>query len=124
MASRWSFRSSESNAKGFLRRWFGSPERRPLCRSAASLSSPGAAPRRPLHLEALESRVVPSVSVVTDRPDYQPGATALFTASGFDPHATVDFTVVKTSVTPNQVKGDWTVTDGSPADLDPTINGR
>jgi hypothetical protein len=77
---------------------------------------------RPL-LEQLEPRLTPSVSVVTDKPDYQPGASALFTASGFDPQTAVTFAVVDTSVTPNQVKRNWTVTDGSSADLDATING-
>src|ERR1051326_2509454 len=80
-------------------------------------------PRR-FMLEALEERVVPSVSLITDHPDYQPGATALFTATGFDPHARVKFTVVETSVHPHQVRGVWFVRDGGSRDLDGTINGQ
>src|SRR5262245_56377212 len=72
-------------------------------------------------LESLESRLAPSVSVLTNQADYAPGSTAIFTASGFDSGAKVEFQVVKTDVTPNVVESDWFVTDGTAADLDPTV---
>ena len=74
-------------------------------------------------LEFLENRLAPSVSVVTDRADYLPGSTALINASGFDAGTAVQFQVVKTNVTPNVVESTWSVTDGSAADLDQTVNG-
>src|SRR6516165_8351407 len=73
-------------------------------------------PRFQPRLESLEDRLTPSVSVVTNQLDYAPGATALFTASGFDHGATVQFKVVKTNVTPNVVEGLWSVTDGGTND--------
>src|SRR5262245_61788038 len=74
-------------------------------------------------LELLEDRVTPSVSVVTNQPDYAPRSTAIFTASGFDPGTSVQFKVVKTSVSPNVVESLWSVTDGSSADLAPPADG-
>jgi len=73
-------------------------------------------PRCQPRLELLENRLAPSVSVVTNQLDYAPGATALFTASGFDSGASVQFKVVKTNVTPNVVETLWSVTDGGTND--------
>jgi hypothetical protein len=64
-------------------------------------------------VEALEDRRLLSVNVTTDKLDYLGGSTAYFTASGFDAGAPVQFQVTKTSVTPNQLKGNWSVTDNS-----------
>ncbi len=47
-----------------------------------------------LRLEGLESREVPSATVVTDQPDYLPGATAAITGSGYGPNETINLNIV------------------------------
>jgi uncharacterized repeat protein (TIGR01451 family) len=96
---------------------------RALRRGKNSVKRPQQKRRFVPRLEFLENRLAPSVSVVTDQADYLPGATAIFTGSGFDPGTTVQFQVVKTNVTPNVVESTWSVTDGSAADLDPPVDG-
>src|SRR5262245_47390135 len=85
------------------------------------------APARPkpkvvLRLDLLETRLVPSATVATDKPSYTPGSTALINASGFQAGETVQFQVVNQSN--GNVYTPWSVTDGSAADADGTINGQ
>ncbi len=78
-----------------------------------------------LLLEPLESRVLPSVSLMTDKADYAPGETALISGNGFTAGETVDLRVVRTDGRPDYPGGNlpWQVTDGGAGDLDGTVNG-
>jgi hypothetical protein len=75
----------------------------------------------------LENRIVPSVTVATDKLDYAPAETALITASGVEPGSTVVFQVVHDAALPGLPDGQghqpWSVADGGPGDLDGTVNG-
>src|SRR5262245_42699792 len=130
VASRWMaalshesrfFASHEDALMKHSRRF--SPSRRSakhgLARKSKKSNKPFSRQNRRTLVEALEDRRLLSVNVTTDKFDYLPASTAYFTASGFDPGAAVQFQVVKTSVTPNEVKGNWSVTDNSSADLAP-----
>jgi hypothetical protein len=74
-----------------------------------------------LGIESLEDRTVPSIALWTDLADYEPGETAILTASGFDLGETVTFQVTADVAGPGQ--DPWDVTDGSADDLDGEING-
>src|SRR5262249_19145484 len=52
--------------------------------------------RRLLLLETLEDRLVPSVSLWTDKPDYSPGQIAIIGGSGFQVGETVQIQVIRT----------------------------
>jgi uncharacterized protein YndB with AHSA1/START domain len=80
---------------------------------------------RRLFLEGLEDRSL-LASVVTDKPDYNAGETALISATGYQPGETVRFQVVHIDGTPNTGSGHdpWNVQDGSAADLDGLVNGN
>src|SRR5262245_15935855 len=81
-------------------------------------------------LEFLESRLAPSATVVTDKPDYAPGSTAIITASGFQPGETVQLQVLHTDGLPNTDSNGnyldghapWSVTDGGAGDRDGLVN--
>jgi hypothetical protein len=82
--------------------------------------------RPPLALLRLEDLVLPSAAtVLTDRPVYVLGQSATITAGGFLPGETVRFQVLHTDGRPNTGPDNapWTVTDGSPGDLDGAANG-
>lgn len=68
----------------------------------------------------------PDARVATDKDDYQPGETAVITATGFDEGETVVFQVLHTDDIPNTGEGHepWQVTDGGEADLDGEIDGN
>jgi hypothetical protein len=83
------------------------------------------AKRRPagrLGVEHLETRLVPSAIVTTDRQDYAPGTTAIFTAGNdanpglnFQPGETIHFHIDRTDGVPVSSPPaiqDWNVTDG------------
>src|SRR5215471_6819663 len=105
----------------YLRR--NSPSRRAprhgLARKAKKANKLFSRTHRRTLVEALEDRRLLAVNVLTDKADYLPASTAYFTASGFDPGTAVQFQVTKTSITPNEVQGNWSVTDNSSADLAP-----
>src|SRR5215471_2836824 len=105
----------------YLRR--NSPSRRAprhgLARKAKKANKLFSRTHRRTLVEALEDRRLLAVNVLTDKADYLGGSTAYFTASGFDPGAAVQFQVTKTSITPNEVKGTWSVADNSADDLAP-----
>src|SRR6516164_3612287 len=65
-------------------------------------------PRRRLYLEPLESRIVPSAILTTDKTAYAPTDPAVFTGSGFQAGETVDLSVVRSDGT-NYAP--WTVAD-------------
>jgi Ca2+-binding RTX toxin-like protein len=73
----------------------------------------------------MEELVLPSAAVVTDRPDYALGQSAMITASGFAAGEAVRFQVLHTDGTPNTSADNapWTVTDGGAGDLDGVANG-
>src|SRR5438128_2638042 len=75
-----------------------------------------------LHLEELESRVVPSATLLTNKVGFAPAETAVITGSGFQPGETIDLTVV------NQTTGAtytaWSVTDGGTGDKDGLADGN
>ena len=77
-------------------------------------------------------------TVTTDKPDYQPGDTALFSASNVDVGATVEFLVAHVNAGEDGIYGTeddlytydltgtgitWTVTDGGEGDTDGVANG-
>ncbi|MCI0683106.1 MAG: cadherin-like domain-containing protein, partial [Gemmataceae bacterium] len=79
-----------------------------------------------LNIETLESRALPSVAtLLTDKPDYSPGETALITGDGFQEGETIDLRVVRTDGLPDYPQGNqpWQVTDGGAGDLDGVLNG-
>src|SRR5262245_19119915 len=128
VASRWMaalshesrfFASHEDALMKYSRRF--SPSRRSakhgLARKPKKSNRPLSRQNRRTLVEALEDRRLLSVNVATDKFDYLPASTAYFTASGFDPGAAVQFQVTKTSITPNEVRGTWSVTDNSSEDL-------
>ncbi|MCI0359861.1 MAG: hypothetical protein L0211_15395, partial [Planctomycetaceae bacterium] len=65
-------------------------------------------------------------TLVTDKPDYAPGETALLTASGYQIGETVKFQVLHIDGTPNTGNGHdpWNVVDGGAGDLDGLANGN
>ncbi len=67
----------------------------------------------------------PQITVLSDKRDYQPGETAVFTASGFPIGEAVEFQVSHIDATPNTGLGHvpWVVTDGSEDDLDGVADG-
>jgi hypothetical protein len=81
--------------------------------------------RSDLHAEMLENRVLLSAWVVTDKPDYAPGQTAVIDAGGFAVGETVALQVVHH----DGAHGDdgahqpWFVTDGGTGDLDGLADG-
>ena len=79
-----------------------------------------------LQLEPLEERRLLSVNVVTDLPDYYPGATAHIFASGYQVGEAVQFQVLHTDGTPNTGGGHepWVVADGGFDDLDGAVDGN
>src|SRR5260221_14732682 len=77
-------------------RWLLAANRRPI-----------RSPRRRwprLVVERVEERIAPA-AVLTDKPDYFPGDTALLSAVGFDPGATGQFQVVHDAATPGLPHG-------------------
>src|SRR5262245_40518964 len=87
--------------------------RRPIVRSR---------PARRLVCEYLEDRTLPSITLLTDKPDYMTGQLATFTANALRLGETVQFRVLHTDGTPNTGAGHlpWKVTDGvtTPAYVD------
>ncbi|MHC2335471.1 beta strand repeat-containing protein [Bradyrhizobium sp. USDA 4454] len=71
----------------------------------------------------LSDPAIANYSLVTDRPDYSPGSTALFTAN-VGVGDTVTFNVVDVAGTPvSGTNAPWAVTDGGAGDLDGLVNG-
>src|SRR5688500_14549018 len=79
-----------------------------------------------LCIEVLEGRVVPSVTLLTGKPDYAPGETALLSGSGFALAETVNLRVVRTDGFLDYPGGNlpWQVTDGGAGDLDGVVDGK
>src|SRR5262245_53442606 len=104
-----------------MTRWRVWPHRLPSCKKAAKRPL-----RRPLLVETLEDRLVPSASLWTDKPDYAPGATALISGSGFQVGETVQLQVVRTDGVADSPPGNaaWQVTDGGSGDLDGHADGN
>src|SRR5262245_27612795 len=76
---------------------------------------------RRMAVEQLESRLVPSAVVWTDKPDYSPGSTAIMAGSGFQVGETVQLQVLRTDGVPDYAEGNvpWQVKDGDTSFIDP-----
>lgn len=75
--------------------------------------------RRVALLEPLEPRLLLAASVITDRLDYAPGATAIVSGSGFTPGETVQLQVLLADGTPGLGSNPWQVEDGDNSFTDP-----
>lgn len=99
-----------------------------LSQRSAARSSPARPARTPrLRVESLEDRIALAAFVLTDKPAYVPGETAILTAGGFVPGAAVTFRVLHDPTTPGIRRGKghrpFRVRDGSAGDLDGVANG-
>ena len=83
-------------------------------------------PRR-LTVDRLENRLLLSLSVGTDKPDYIAGETACISASGLTAGEEVQFQVAHDAATPELTGAaghdSWAVQDGATGDLDGAANG-
>src|SRR5262245_40649736 len=80
----------------------------------------------PLSVEQLEARNLLSATLLTDKPDYSPGDTAVITGSGFEVGETIQLQVVRTDGVSDYPPGNqpWQVTDGGDGDLDGRADGN
>jgi protocatechuate 3,4-dioxygenase beta subunit len=75
-------------------------------------------------LEYLENRQLLSAAVTTDKPDYEPGETAVIVASGFNVGETVALQVSRSDgATDAEGLEPWSLRDGGAGDLDGIKNG-
>ncbi|MFL5340441.1 MAG: beta strand repeat-containing protein, partial [Gemmataceae bacterium] len=83
-------------------------------------------PKRPrLGVDLLETRLVPSATILTNQLDYAPGSTAIITGSGFQPGESVHLEVLRSDGTVEGTPDNpWTITDGGQGDLDGVANGQ
>jgi Putative Ig domain/Matrixin/RTX calcium-binding nonapeptide repeat (4 copies) len=85
--------------------------------------------RNHLILEQLEDRTLLSTapaSLVTDKPDYAPGETAVLSGSGFQVGEAINLVVVRTDGIPDYPPENqpWQVVDGGAGDLDGVVDGN
>src|SRR4051794_10052854 len=88
-------------------RWFNGTPRPDSRPSTAKAHRPGGG----LLLERLEERLLPSVSVLTNKADYAPGEVALITGDGFQAGEAVKLQVTRTDGQPDYPSGNlaWQV---------------